>query len=375
MHYHIILTEVCNSKCRYCYEKSMKEFDNGLDKKWHYDLEVPSDSRVEASNIVDFLKDGDTLIFYGGEPLVKFDLMKEIIDAINRSGKKVGFCMQTNGKLLGEVDFNYINKLDKMLVSIDGLRNRTDYNRGEGDYNLVLKNLSELREKGYKGEIVARMVVSPEFRDHYEQVEHLIFLIEKGLIDSIHWQIDAGFYKFDYDEKNFKEFVKKYNKDIDDLIELWIKYMRDKNIILKLYPFLGILNRVAGWDKETRLQCGAGYANFTINTNGKLSACPIMNGIKDFYCGSLEQGITNGIEIKGKCINCDYFSICGGRCLYSNHAELWPESGFDLTCKTIIHLIDKLRERKQEILDLIESGVIRKEDFIFEKYFGPEIVP
>ncbi|MBU3912936.1 MAG: radical SAM protein [Nanoarchaeota archaeon] len=27
MHFHIILTEKCNSQCKYCYEKSMKEFD------------------------------------------------------------------------------------------------------------------------------------------------------------------------------------------------------------------------------------------------------------------------------------------------------------------------------------------------------------
>jgi putative peptide-modifying radical SAM enzyme len=375
MHYHIILTEKCDSRCKYCYEKSMKEFDNGLDKKWHYDLEVPIESEVKSDKVVDFLKDDDVLIFYGGEPLIKFDQIKEIINKVEKSKKKVRFCIQTNGKLLGSVDFDYINKLDKMLVSIDGLRNRTDYNRGEGNYNLIIKNLSDLREKGYKGEIVARMVISPEFRDFYEQLEHLVFLIEKGLIDSVHWQIDAGFYKFDFDERDFKEFVKKYNKDIDDMIEFWINYMKEKKKVLKLYPFLGIFNRVVGWDEETRLQCGAGFANFTIGTNGKLSACPIMNGIKDFYCGSIEDGITNEISIGGSCVNCDYLNVCGGRCLYSNKAELWPKEGFDLTCKTIMHLIDKLKERKQEILDLIDDKIISKKDFEFEKYFGPEIVP
>lgn len=353
----------------------MKEFDNGLDKKWHYDLEVPIESEVKTQEIVDFLKNGDVLIFYGGEPLIKFDMMKDIIDEVEKSGKKVRFCMQTNGKLLGQVDFDYINKLDKMLVSLDGLRNRTDYNRGEGNYNLVIKNISELREKGYKGEIVSRMVVSSEFRDFYEQLEHLIFLIEKGLINSVHWQIDAGFYKFDYDEKKFTEFVKKYNKDIDDMIEFWIKYMKEKKKVLKLYPFLGVFNRIVGWDNETRLQCGAGFANFTIGTNGKINACPIMNGIKDFYCGSLEEGITNEIEIKGPCVYCDYKKLCGGRCLYSNRAQLWPEQGFKLTCKTIMHLIDKLKERKDEILKLIDDKIISKSDFEFEKYFGPEIVP
>ena len=39
MHYHILLTELCNSKCRYCYEKSLKEFDNELDKKSDFEYE------------------------------------------------------------------------------------------------------------------------------------------------------------------------------------------------------------------------------------------------------------------------------------------------------------------------------------------------
>ena len=47
MHFHIILTEKCNLRCKYCYEKSMNEFNNGLDKKWSYDFDAPWDSEVE----------------------------------------------------------------------------------------------------------------------------------------------------------------------------------------------------------------------------------------------------------------------------------------------------------------------------------------
>lgn len=376
MHYHIILTEKCNSQCKYCYEKSMKEFDNGLDKKWHYDLEAPHDFVLDGGKVSEFLENGDVLIFYGGEPLVNFEKMKEIMDSVQKVGKKVRFCMQTNGKLLGEVDFDYIKKLDKILVSIDGLRNRTDYNRGEGTYNLVIKNISDLREKGFKGEIVARMVISPKFRDFYEQVEHLIFLVEKCLIDSIHWQLDAGFYKNDYDEKNFREFVKKYNKDINDLIGFWINYMKEKKKVLKLYPFLGIFDCLYK-NKKTKLQCGAGHSNFTIGTNGNIFACPITNGIKEFYCGNLENPKKDlkEIYVNEPCNSCEYLDICGGRCLYSNYAQLWPPEGQELICKTVINLIDSLKNRLPEIKDLIKRKVIDEKDFEFEKYFGPEIVP
>ena len=105
MHYHIILTERCNSKCRYCYEKSMNEFDNGLDEKWSFDLETPADSVVNVLELKKFLKKQDTLIFYGGEPLVMIDKLKEIMDNVD-----CRFCMQTNGKLLNALPEKYLNK-------------------------------------------------------------------------------------------------------------------------------------------------------------------------------------------------------------------------------------------------------------------------
>ena len=34
MHYQIILTEKCNSQCKYCYKKSLQEFKNGPEKNY-----------------------------------------------------------------------------------------------------------------------------------------------------------------------------------------------------------------------------------------------------------------------------------------------------------------------------------------------------
>jgi MoaA/NifB/PqqE/SkfB family radical SAM enzyme len=67
MHYHLILTEKCNSQCRYCYEKSLKEFDNELDKKWKFDFSSPPDFEIDLEKLEKFLlKDKNpTIIFYG----------------------------------------------------------------------------------------------------------------------------------------------------------------------------------------------------------------------------------------------------------------------------------------------------------------------
>lgn len=379
MHYHIILTERCNLRCKYCYGKSIceDEFDNGLDKKWKYDMKTPCDSEVNLEKINNLLKKGDTLIFYGGEPLVKLKKVKEIIDSIEEKfgQDKIKFCIQTNGFFLRNIPEEYLLKFSKMLVSMDGTKERTDLNRGKGTYDFVLDNIKKIREKGFKGEIVARMVVSDFNSDIYEQVLHIISLIGEGLFDSIHWQIDAGFYKNDYDFENFSRFVLGYNESISNLINFWIEYMNKNKKVLMIYPFVGIFSRLIGLDKEKRLPCGSGYANYTITTSGKLSACPIMNSVEDFYCGSVDEGIKKEINCLGICDGCDYKCVCGGRCLYSNYAKLWPEEGQKLICKTVIHLIESLKEKIPEINKLIENNIILEKDFEYEKYFGPEIIP
>ena len=372
MHYHLLLTEKCNSQCSYCYEKSFKEFDNQLDKKFKFDFSEPISSEVDIGKLKDFLaKDKEAvLIFYGGEPLLEIDKLKEIIKGIN-----VPFRMQTNGKLLNQLPINYLKKIDKILVSIDGNRERTEKNKGQGTYDLVTSNLRQIREKGYSGELIARMTLSPEANayDIKEQVQHLLSL---GIFNSIHWQIDAGFYKFDFNKEVFENFTKKYNKSITELIDYWISEMQKKGKVLMLYPFVAITQDLLK-NTKTKLRCGAGHQGYAITTSGKIVACPIMNSIKDFEAGNLSS---NPKELKkfyvsGDCLACNYLNLCGGRCLYSNKAELWPKEGRVLICKTIKHMIDSLRARIPEIKELIKQRKIEENEFIYEKYFGPEIIP
>lgn len=371
MHFHIILTELCNLKCKYCYEKSMNEFNNGLDKKWNYDYNAPYDSIVDVKKVKRFIEkdDAPVLIFYGGEPLMKLDKIKLFMDNINAK-----FYIQSNGLFLKTIPEKYLHKIGKMLISIDGDRKRTDFNRGKGIYDAVISNIKNIRKKGYKGEIVARMTIS--FPDIYEQASHIINLMDQGIFDSIHWQLDAGFYKNDFNLENFTKFTDKYNSSIDKLLDFWIEKMK-KGKILMIYPFIGIFDTLY-YNKISKLPCGAGYADYTITTTGKISACPIMNSVENFYCGDINAEIKDLKQIhctEEPCNKCDYYKICGGRCLYSHYAKLWPKEGERLICKTIIHLIERIKKRIPEIKKLIDSGIISEKDFEYEKYFGPEIIP
>ncbi len=175
------MTEKCNSQCKYCYEKSMKEFGDKLSEKFEFDFSTPCESEVDVLKLKKFLKQdrNPAVIFYGGEPLLNIKKIKETINNIDAE-----FGMQTNGKLLNLLEVNYLKKISKILFSIDGTKERTNYNRGKENYKKIIENIKKIRTQGYEGEIIARMTISQEFPDLFLQVMHLVELIKENLFQN-----------------------------------------------------------------------------------------------------------------------------------------------------------------------------------------------
>ena len=342
----------------------MKE-ENDLSKRFKFDFSSPVDFSVDIDKLKRFISnDKDAvIIFYGGEPLLQIDKIKEIMDNID-----VPYRMQTNGKLLDKLPIEYLKRIGKILVSLDGDKKRTDYNRGEGTYDKVIENIKKIKSESYEEEIIARMTLS--FPDVYEQVLNLV----KTGFNSVHWQLDAGFYN-DFNKKEFSKFVEEYNKSVTKLVNYWMDEMK-KGRVLKFYPFLAIVHSILN-DEKTLLRCGSGHAGYSITTDGKIVACPIMGCVEDFVAGDLDNNYLDlkKFDVNGRCDNCVMKSLCGGRCLYWNKAKLWPEEGNNLICETIKHLINEIKSKIEEIKKLIKNNVVKKEDFNHEKYFGPEIIP
>ncbi len=351
----------------------MQEFDNEINKTFKFDFSAPLKSRVRIQKLKNFLiKDpSPVLVFYGGEPLLEYKKIIKIIDAFKDT--KIKFKMQTNGKLLNKLPAKYLSKIDKILVSLDGDKERTDKNKGAGTYDLVTKNLALARSQGYKGEIVARMVIAQDSPDLCEQATHLLSL---NLFDSIHWQIDAGFYKFDYNKDKFAKFVKEYNQSLSKLLNIWMQEIQ-KGKVVKLYPFLQITQDLLTDQKATCLRCGAGHFGYAISTDGQIYACPIAQDILNFKAGDLtsEPEKLTKFDVSYECSSCDIKDLCGGRCLYWNYARLWPPEGNKQICSTIRHLITSLQAALPRIKELIKNKTIKLEDFNHERYFGPEIIP
>jgi len=400
MYFHIITSIDCNSECRYCYRKSCEDFGNDLNETFKFDFSMPPRIRYSVEQLKGFLarsKTRHTLTFYGGEPLMDIEKIKEIMDNVDAR-----YMMQTNGKLLDKLPKEYVNRFELMLISIDGNKKITDFNRGEGTYDKVLSNISLIRKNGFidnsgdysvllpelsdgqfcqigsinsrivhKGELIARMVVD----EHSSLVTDVKHLFSIGF-DAVHWQLDAGFYQQDFKSRNFREFSKKYNGLVSELLDYWVEIMK-KGKVLKIYPFLGIFESLY-YNKTEKLRCGSGFANYTIAPNGKVSVCPIMHDATVFQVGDILKDNPDNLKqifVEEPCKSCEIYGLCGGRCLYANKANLWPKEGQDLICSTVRHLINSIRSKLPEIKELIKQGKITEKQFAYEKYTGPEIIP
>jgi len=313
------------------------------------------------------------LVFYGGEPLLQIPKMKAVMEMIPWAR----FVIQTNALLLDRLDKQYLERFSAIFASIDGDEALTDYYRGRGTYRRVTNNLKTIREEGFKGEIVARMTVGEET----EIDSQVLKLVENPNIpiSSVHWQLDALFWQNDFPKRHFTTWAtNNYNPRLRRLIHVWVEHMKAEGQVLKLYPFVGVMESML-LGEPSRLRCGAGWSLFNIQTDGNITPCPVMAGLKDFYLGNINETRPNKLhEITSAsqpCTRCDIYHLCGGRCLYANTTKLWGNRGFALVCGTVRNMISSLREALPEVKKLISEGRVDLNDFRYEKYNGCEIIP
>jgi putative peptide-modifying radical SAM enzyme len=287
------------------------------------------------------------------------------------------FLIQTNATLLHTLPKKYVNQFHTILVSIDGGKEITNKNRGEGTWEKVTENLNLIKANGFRGEIIARMAIE-EPTDFFKDIIELVDPKDANgfKFDSVHWQLDANMWH-DYSKRNFSKWSAEYNRGISKLANFWVSEMK-RGRLLRLYPFIGIMDSLLNNTKYF-LRCGSGIGNFTILPNGKISACPIMSGVKDYYLGDIKKAAPKNLPFKlmvGKpCTKCADYALCGGRCLYSNLNPVWPKKGIDEICVTVRHLISEMKRISPEVKKLIDSKKIKKKDLKFLKYNCAEIIP
>lgn len=367
MFWHLILTDACNLCCSYCRGKMFRPREEPA-RPVAYDPTLPAELAVDLDDLAAFLaRDPDpTLTFYGGEPLLRPELVEDVMARL----PDCRFMLQTNGLLLDRLPPEVLHRFHTLLVSIDGPAALTDRHRGEGVYARVLANVERLVEDDFPGELIARMTV-----DEATRIEEAVLHCDGLPVSGVHWQLDANF-SGDYAARDFARWAREsYDPGVRRLVEAWVARM-EAGEVARWYPFLDTT-----WDllrgELSRLRCGSGYENYTIQTDGTIVPCPIMTGMTGFYLGHIRDADPLAIPevpVEG-CGDCTLAGFCGGRCLYAAVTEPWPPVGRAEVCGTVRNLHDALVSALPRIRTLLEEGTIAPADFAHVKFNGCEIIP
>jgi len=374
MFFHIILTTKCNLQCRYCFGEALEDLDGDF-SSFEVDYSLPTKISYDFHLLNRLCKlDHDcVLTFYGGEPLLCADEIRQIMDNV----KAKHFMIQTNGLLLDLLEPEYVNRFHTILISIDGQEVLTDFYRGNWTFRKVINNLKLVKWNGFEGELIARMTVM-EQTDIYKQVRWILDN-DEFLFSSVHWQLNAGFWKNDFARRDFKRWSEEsYTPRIRRLAKFWVDYMEEKGAVLRLYPFLGTAQSLLSGEKKSLLRCGGGWINYAIQTDGYIIPCPTMWGMKDYYLGHISNADPlrlRKVFVGKPCTECDILNLCGGRCLYANVTKRWGSEAYDQVCNTVKNLIEAISEQMPRIQELIKKGIIRSTDLEYMKYNGCEIIP
>ena len=183
----LMLTYKCQLDCRYC----------GLERNYP---DMPESIMTKAIDLL-FTSPSDNLElqFFGGEPLLRFDLIKKgIVYAEKKekqSHKKVMFILATNGIALDKDKLEFLSKhRTRILFSIDGMKpthikNRplVAKNNKKYPYKNIIDNIKFLAESGQK--FFVNMVVGPN--NISTMYNNLFYFIRCGA-RSIHISYELG---------------------------------------------------------------------------------------------------------------------------------------------------------------------------------------
>lgn len=314
----IELTEKCNLRCSYCV------FDNNYSKERNHSLKK-IDRELAKRNIKEFskrAKDDVYIIFYGGEPLLEFDLIMELtLYAISIFNSKVKFSFTTNGMALTPDKYDFLIKHNFLItVSLDGFKQKHDYSRltinGNPSWERIMKNLDRLKK--YDNNYYDEMVIFNNVIDGVENIpdiniefnkNHLL----KGKISRYSFVLQESIDKTaEYNEFNTSNFH--YIKSI----------FLDKK--LNDHPFykdrlLPLIKKIAfrkiGNDAQNGKKVCIPFSNRTyIRSNGDIQFCERISSFKKIsnHTDILEESkkIQNEFYDKksSSCKNCYAYNFC-----------------------------------------------------------------
>jgi uncharacterized protein len=281
------LTHRCNLACRYCYSGRARKPDMSL---------------ATAEKIVDFALgitpsgQSTDFCFFGGEPFLCFDLMKDITAYIREQqrarGKSARLSVTTNGTILTRSILDFVKQENVGLcISIDGPAHVHDLNRcwhdGRGSFAQVVHNLQVAIAQLERVQVNA--VYGPETLDFLP--ESVSFLTQLGA-SAIHLNSNIC---ASWPKGICSKLQECYMQLADHYIEC---YQRQQEIALNLIDNKVILFWKGGYGAEDL--CGMGETEWGFAPSGNIYPCERLIG--EDNDGSLCLGnIHTGLSLERRC--------------------------------------------------------------------------
>lgn len=300
------LTRNCNLNCAYC----------STSGKYFHGKTAPGQMDIKTcQKALDFFHPrsdrsiNPTVTFYGGEPLLRFDIIKEAVAYIKAKpgGDRYKYNLTTNGTLLNREHIDFFSSHDfGLLVSLDGPQPVNDryrlFKNGKGTFNRIMAALKLIKNHNreyFKNKVSISSVFSPP----YDDVEEIIkFFSSDETLEDIGERIRSS--AVNTDETSFLEdfgLTGKVN-DLEHVEKVFTANL--KNAILendlKRLPiekrklFITVYNIAKRQIKslESHIQplgsCHIGVRRLFVDVNGRFNIC---ERVPDSYgIGSLEDG-------------------------------------------------------------------------------------
>ena len=306
---YLILGNSCNMNCRYCLQHNLVEREN----KIQYNPMLID----WLKRMADAAENKITLTFWGGEPLVYYETIKQIV--AETDGCNFQYSIVTNGKALTDGMVAFLNEHNfGVAVSWDG-KNTKQTRRFDvfADENLK-RRIFALRDLCITG-VVSSMAYPLELLNdmdvllgEYEKIwgyspsVNLDFIFDTGIPDRTLLDIDTN--KMSEQARYIaKQLVN--NSDISKALMIFAY-----QVICKAYSFYSAPNRRA-------FGCGNGYNVINVDTEGSLYTCHncrnVVGNIGTPYAEYIRRIIENDpvVErLKGICKDCPALPACKGGC-------------------------------------------------------------
>jgi uncharacterized protein len=247
-------------------------------------------TRETAFKVIEGCSEYDSvgIIFFGGEPLLCKDLIKEIIDYSKKIDCVFNFKMTTNGLLLDDETISFCKENHIIVsLSIDGIKSAHDKHRkdfdGQPTYDKVVKVAGKLLlAMPYS---TAMMTVNPDTVEYY--CDSVKYLFELGF----HYLICTLNYQADWNEKDMKVLKSEYEK----LAKLYINWTEEEE---KFYfsPFDAKISSHIMGEEYCKERCQLGKKQISVSPGGGLYPCIQFVNRSEYLIGNVETGIEKSLQ-------------------------------------------------------------------------------